>query len=104
MIAKKMTSDSEVDGAVDEAPRAIPSAQAWTMRPIVVDDVFFGVMCIGIGVANGVTASLAIPFKLREDALWGPRCKLESEMCMGWYFGFELAIVSGTWSTRNMRM
>jgi hypothetical protein len=29
MIAKKMTSDSEVDGAVDEAPRAIPSALAW---------------------------------------------------------------------------
>lgn len=28
MMAKKITSDKEVDGAVEEAPKAIPSAQA----------------------------------------------------------------------------
>jgi hypothetical protein len=104
MMAKKMTRDSDVEGAVEEAPRAIPSAHACTTRPIVVDDVLFGTMCGGIGVASGVTASLAIPFKLRLDALCGPRWRFDSEMCIGWYFGFEDEMVSGKWSTRNMRM
>jgi len=36
MIAKKMTKDRDVDGAVEEAPSAIPSAQEWMTRPIVV--------------------------------------------------------------------
>jgi hypothetical protein len=104
MMAKKMTNDSDVEGAVEDAPSAMPSAQAWTTSPIVVADVFLGAICGGIGVAKGVTASLAIPFRLREEALCGPRWRFESEMCMGWYFGFEDAIVSGRWSTRNMRI
>jgi hypothetical protein len=103
-MAKNITRDSDVEGAVEEAPRAIPSAQAWTTKPIVVAEVFLGARCGGIGVARGVTASLAIPFKLREEALWGPRWRFDSDMCMGWYFGLELAKVSGRWSTRNMRM
>lgn len=73
MIAKNITSDSEVEGAVEEAPRAMPSAHACTTRPIVVAEVFFGAICRGIGVARGVTASLAMPFRLRVEALCGPR-------------------------------
>ena len=50
MMAKKITRDSDVEGAVDEAPSAMPSAHAWTTNPIVVAEVFFGAMCGGIGV------------------------------------------------------
>lgn len=104
MMAKKITRDNEVDGAVELAPSAMPSAHACTTRPIVVAEVFLGARCGGIGVARGVTASDAMPFRLRDEALCGPRCRFDSDMCMGMYFGLLAAIVSGRWSTRNMSM
>ena len=106
MIAKKMTSDSDVDEAVEEAPSAIPSAQAWTTSPIVVAEVFLIEGTGRPGVTRGVTASFApaIPFRLREDELCGPLCRFDNDMCIGWYIGLAEESVSGRWSTKNIRM
>lgn len=106
MMAKKMTSDRDVDSAVEEAPSAIPSAHACTMRPIVAAGVFFVGGGGKPGVARGVTAALCMPMPLRlnEDELCGPRARFDNEMCIGWYFGFAEARASGRCSTRNMRM
>ena len=98
-MAKKMTKDKDVDGAVEEAPSAIPSAQAWTTRPMVVADDLGG----GAGCGSG-GGEVFMPLRLTAEELCGPRLRLEREICNDWYFGFDGERASGRWSTRNMRM
>ena len=85
MIAMKTTSVRDVDGAVDEAPSAMPSAHACTTSPMVVADVVLrrveGAMGVGVRRA-GDEGTLMAP-KLMVDALCGPRARFEREMCMG---------------------
>lgn len=104
MIAKKMTMDNDVEGVVEDAPSAIPSAQACTMSPMVAAGVFLDADAGSPGVCRGVTAalSMAMPLRLKCELLCGPRAKLDSEMCMAWYFGLAEDMASGRWSMRNM--
>jgi hypothetical protein len=85
MIARKTMKDRVPEGAADEAPSAIPSAQAWTTNPMVVAELFFLGGASGVGVSIGGDPGVASPFRLKLEELCGPRCRLDSEMCMGVY-------------------
>lgn len=72
IMARKMMREREVLGAVLEAPNAIPSAHAWIINPIVVDEAF---PCgEGSGPEEGES------FKVAVEALCGPRERSESEI------------------------
>lgn len=82
MMAKKMTSDSEVDGAVEDAPKAMPSAHEWITSPMVVADERGGFETWGgRGVSGSGGGEPGVnAFRLIEDELCGPRCRFEREI------------------------
>ena len=95
IMAKKMIKEREVEGAVVDAPKAIPSAKAWITRPMVVaDERATG----GSGPGGGEEGIVG------EVEWCGPRERFDSEICNGRYLGSAGAKASGRTSTKYMRM
>ncbi len=69
MMARKTMNDNDPEGAAEEAPKAIPSAQACTTSPMVVAEPFFLGGAIGVGVSIGGDPGVVKPLRLRLDEL-----------------------------------